>query len=169
MHNVNSASEFYLSWQGAALAQPCYVGKPTGTVPNVRILGVSKHLYLGDIYLSLQREGHDVRVALQDPSGLRAFAGLIEPAADWRTELDWVGRDGIVMFEGVGQGAVQDSLRADGYQVVGGSALGDRLERDRGFGQAGMRDAGLPIARSRAFADPASAAGRRKLSGLLFR
>jgi phosphoribosylamine---glycine ligase len=123
----------------------------------VRILGLSKSLYLGDIYLSLQREGHEVRVALQEPSGLRAFGGLIEPVAGWRAELDWVGRDGIIMVEGVGQGALQDRLRADGYRVVGGSALGDRLERDREFGQAVMRDAGLPIAESHAFPDPASA------------
>ena len=123
----------------------------------VRILGVGKRIYLGDIYLSLRREGHEVRVAAQDPPDQRAFGGLIEPVEDWRAELDWVGRDGILMFEGVGQGAVQDALRADGFRVVGGSAFGDRLERDRGFGQAVMREAGLPIADSAAFAGPAQA------------
>ncbi len=123
----------------------------------MRILGVGKRVYLGDIYLSLRREGHEVRVAAQDPPHERAFGGLIEPVDDWRRELDWVGRDGIVMFEGVGQGAAQDALRAEGFRVVGGSAFGDRLEKDREFGQAIMREAGLPIADSVAFDGPAPA------------
>ncbi len=123
----------------------------------MRILGVGIRVYLGDLYLSLRREGHEVRVFAGDPPEQRAFGGLIEPVADWRAELDWVGRDGIVMFEGVGQGAVQDALRAEGYRVVGGSAFGDRLEKDRAFGQAILREAGMPIADSAAFDDPASA------------
>ncbi len=123
----------------------------------MRILGVGKRVYLGDIYLSLRREGHEVRVAAQDPPDQHAFGGLIEPVEDWRAELDWVGRDGIAMFEGVGQGATQDALRAEGFRVVGGSAFGDRLEKDREFGQAIMREAGLPIADSVAFDGPAPA------------
>ena len=123
----------------------------------MRILGVGKRVYLGDIYLSLRREGHEVRVAAQDPPNQRAFGGLIEPVEDWRPELDWVGRDGLVMFEGVGQGVTQDALRAEGFRVVGGSAFGDRLEKDREFGQAIMREAGLPIADSVAFDGPAPA------------
>ena len=123
----------------------------------MRILGVGIRVYLGDIYLSLRREGHDVRVFAHDPPEQRAFGGLIEPVEDWRAELDWVGRDGIVMFEGVGLGATQDTLRAEGFRVVGGSAFGDRLEKDREFGQAIMRKAGLPIAASTAFEGPAAA------------
>jgi phosphoribosylamine--glycine ligase len=123
----------------------------------VRILGVGTRVYLGDIYLSLRREGHEVRVFAHDPPEQRAFGGLIEPVEDWRAELGWVGRDGIVMVEGVGQGAIQDALRAEGYRVVGGSAFGDRLEKDRAFGQAILREAGLPIADSVAFDDRAPA------------
>ena len=117
----------------------------------MRILGIGIRVYLGDIYLALQREGHEVRVFAHDPPELRAFGGLIEPVEDWRAELDWVGRDGIIMFEGVGLGATQDALRAEGYRVVGGSAFGDRLEKDRGFGQSVMHEAGLPIAESMTF------------------
>ncbi len=118
---------------------------------SLRILAVSPRLYLGDMYLSLMREGHQVRVAAGDPPEQRAFAGLIDPVEDWRSSLPWVGRDGLIVFEGVASGAVQDQLRADGYRVVGGSALGDRLETDRAFGQAVLAEAGLPVAQSRAF------------------
>ena len=123
----------------------------------MRILAIGKRVYLGDIYLSLVREGHEVRVFASDPPGRRAFGGIIEPVADWRAELPWVGKAGIVLFEGLGQGEWQDSLRADGYRVVGGSALGDRLETDRGYGQSVLAGAGLPTAWSRAFATPAAA------------
>jgi phosphoribosylamine--glycine ligase len=123
----------------------------------VRILGLSQRLYLGDIHLALKREGHDVRVFASDPPALRAFGGLLDTIDDWQAGLDWVGRDGVVLVEGVRQGAAQDALRARGHRVVGGSAYGDRLENDRDFGQATLRDAGLPIAQSRAFDTPADA------------
>ncbi|MFT8246687.1 hypothetical protein [Roseomonas sp. BN140053] len=123
----------------------------------MRVLGIGPRLYLGDIYLTLQREGHEVRVFAEDPPERRAFGGLLESVADWRAELDWVGRDGVIMFERVGRGALQDELRAQGYRVVGGSAFGDRLEAEREFGQAVLRDLGLNIAESRSFAHPAAA------------
>ena len=123
----------------------------------MRVLAVGARVYLGDLYLSLMREGHEVRVFAADPASQRAFGGLIDPVADWRAELSWVGRDGLLLFEGVGQGAVQDALRADGYRVVGGSAFGDRLEADRALGQSVLAEAGLPVAWSQAFAGPAEA------------
>ena len=122
----------------------------------MRILGVGTRAYLGDIYLNLMREGHDVRVYAADPA--RSFRGLIDTVEDWRTELGWVGRDGVIMFETVGQGALQDELRADGYRVVGGSAFGDRLEQDRAYGQSLLERAGLKVAGIRPFASPEHAA-----------
>ncbi len=123
----------------------------------MRVLAVGQRVYLGDLYLALGREGHEVRVFAADPPAARAFGGIIEPVADWRAELPWVGRDGVVLFEGVGRGAVQDALRAEGYRCVGGSGFGDRLETDRALGQSVLADAGLPVAWSRAFECPAAA------------
>lgn len=124
----------------------------------MRVLGVGDCIELGDLYLELMSKGHEVRVFAGDERHKGTFAGIIEPAADWRPELAWVGRDGIIVFETVGQGDVQDELRAEGYQVIGGSAFGDRLENDREFGQTLLREAGLATADSRAFDDPRGAA-----------
>jgi len=124
----------------------------------LRVLGIGSRIDLGDLYLALMREGHEVRVHAGDPSYAGCFAGLLDPVANWRAELGWVGRDGLVLFEKVGRGAEQDTLRAEGYQVIGGSALGDRLEYDRAFGQAMLQDAGLQIATSYPFASPEDAA-----------
>jgi phosphoribosylamine--glycine ligase len=123
----------------------------------LRVLGFGPRVYLGDIYLSLRREGHEVRVFAEDAPERRAFGGIIDPVADWRAELDWVGRDGVILFERVGHGALQDRLRTQGYRVVGGSEYGDRLENDRAFGQAVLRGMGLPIAASTAFDGPGQA------------
>jgi phosphoribosylamine--glycine ligase len=123
----------------------------------MRVLAIGPRVYLGDIYLSLLREGHEVRVHPEDPPEQRAFGGLIKPVPDWRAELPWVGRDGVVLFERADRGAVQDALRAEGYCVIGGSAFGDRLENDRAYGQSVLRDLGLPVSQSRGFADPQAA------------
>lgn len=53
----------------------------------MRVLAIGPRVYLGDIYLSLLREGHEVRVHAEDPPAERAFDGLIETVPDWRAQL----------------------------------------------------------------------------------
>lgn len=123
----------------------------------MRVLGIGSRLYLGDIYLALEREGHECRVFASDPLEQRAFGGILQPVDEWRAELGWVGKEGIILFEQVGQGMIQDALRADGYRVIGGSAFGDKLELDRAFGQSVLASAGLKIAASTGFPDATAA------------
>jgi phosphoribosylamine--glycine ligase len=114
----------------------------------MRFLGVTETCDLGSLYMRLVAEGHEVRVFIEDEGARGTMAGLVPRTDEWRLELDWVGRDGIIVFEAVseGYGALQDELRRDGYQVIGGSAFGDRLENDRAYAQQLLAGLGLQIA-----------------------
>jgi phosphoribosylamine--glycine ligase len=122
----------------------------------MRFLGVGKGNDCGDIYLRLQRDGHEVRVFVEEPEARDIMEGMLTFTVDWRAELEWIrsaGEDGIIIFEGVGWGETQDSLRRDGFHVVGGSAFGDRLEQDRQFGQEWMHRLGMRTAAAHEFSD----------------
>jgi len=110
----------------------------------MRILGVGEHAALGDMYVRLAQSGHDVRVYASDDVGKvgdargRVMGGMLRFTDDWRAELPWLreaGDEGAVVFERAVDGAVHSELRAEGYHVIGGSAVGARLEGDRPFGQ----------------------------------
>ncbi|MEA3039433.1 MAG: phosphoribosylamine---glycine ligase [Sphingomonadales bacterium] len=124
----------------------------------MRFLGVTETCDLGSLYRRLIAEGHEVRVSIEEEGARGTMAGLVPRVEDWRGELGWVGRDGIVLLEAVseGYGALQDSLRRDGYQVIGGSAFGDRLENDRAFAQELLAGLGLKTAAVHRFEDAAS-------------
>jgi phosphoribosylamine--glycine ligase len=127
---------------------------------TVRILGVGDYNELGFLYLRLASEGHEVRVHVAEEGSHDVLAGMIQRSARWEDDLPWVrdaGPDGLILFEDASRGELQDQLRRDGHRVLGGSAIGDRLEQDRAFGQAKLRDAGLPTLPTRPFDDFARA------------
>ncbi len=128
----------------------------------MRFLGVTETCDLAAMYLRLIAEGHEVKVAITDPDARGTLAGMVEHVADWRAELGWVraaGGEGVILFESVseGFGATQDALRRDGYQVIGGSARGDRLEHDRAYAQELLAELGFPAGHVWEFADASAA------------
>ena len=129
----------------------------------MRFLGVGDAADLASLYLRLVEEGHEVKVFVGHPLCEDTLAGLVERVRDWRAELDWVREaedDGCILFENAsaGLGEIQDGLRRDGFNVIGGSAYGERLELDRAFAQQELADVGLQTARSFQFSDAAEAA-----------
>jgi phosphoribosylamine---glycine ligase len=77
----------------------------------MRVLGVGHHVALADMYLRLLARGCELRVFAED--GEDILPGDIPRSVDWRAELTWVGRDGIVVFEDVGLSSEQAALSAE--------------------------------------------------------
>ncbi len=127
----------------------------------MRFLGIGDSNDLLGLYLQLDRQGHEVRVHVRDPEAADVGRGLVTRVEDWRAELQWIraaGRDGVLLFETASDGALQDSLRGEGYQVIGGSAAGDRLESERALGQQLLAMLGLRTAETHVFVDFEAAA-----------
>ncbi len=120
----------------------------------MRFLGIGDYNDLGAMYYRLAQRGHEVRVSVANPAYRDVYAGMLDFAADLQAELGWLreaGKDGIALFESATQGETQDALRRDGFQVIGGSAFGDRLEADRAFGQQVLQGFGLRLAATYGF------------------
>ncbi|HEY8124019.1 MAG TPA: phosphoribosylglycinamide synthetase C domain-containing protein [Methylocystis sp.] len=120
----------------------------------MRILGIGDYCDLAALYLRLSAEGHDVKVFIDAPLCRNILNGMVAKTDDWRAELEWVkaaGGEGIILFENVSCGDLQDALRRDGFNVVGGSAFGDRLEIDRAYAQSLLAELGLSTAATRHF------------------
>lgn len=117
----------------------------------MNILMVSRDLSGGDLCVRLQREGHSVRVFVYEKSQRNKLRGIVRKTKDWRKELKWAGKDGLILFDSTGFGKIQDELRKEGYSVVGGSEKGDHCEDDRAYGQKVLWASGVKVASSRDF------------------
>ena len=120
----------------------------------MRFLGIGKDNDLGSLYLRLMQAGHEVKVFIENEDSAETLGGMVDRVADWSAELAWLraaGRDGAILFEATGYGPVAEQLRHDGFQIIGSSIFGDRLEEDRAFGQQIMRATGMSVAESHAF------------------
>jgi phosphoribosylamine---glycine ligase len=124
----------------------------------MRFLGVGDCADLAALYLRLAEEGHEVKVFIGHGLCQDTLAGLINRVPDWEAELDWVraaGSEGCILFEnvGAGRGELQDRLRDDGFNVIGSSAYGARLENDRAYAQRILAELGLSTAAVCEFSD----------------
>lgn len=113
----------------------------------MRILFVSKDASGASLCHRLQNEGNDVKFCLHGKSKTyrEVLDGMVAKIDDLEKGLKWVGKDGLVVFDYLGFGKMQDDLRKKGYSVVGGCEFGDKLEDDRQYGQKIFSAAGLKI------------------------
>ena len=109
----------------------------------MRVLFVSGELIAGSLAHKLKREGCDIKLFIEDKSRKECFDGILKKTDDWKKELDWVGKDGLIVFDDVGYGKEQAELRKQGYAVFGGTEESDKLEQDRAFGQKILRECGI--------------------------
>lgn len=97
----------------------------------MNILFISKDLAGGDLAYRLKKEGNAVRLFIEDKNQRQNLSGIIEKTEDWKKELDWVGKKGLIIFDSIGYGKIQDELRAKGFLVVGGNEKADHIENNR--------------------------------------
>ena len=101
----------------------------------MNILFISNDLIAGNLAYLMKKEGHHVKLFIQEKKRRGNFDYLVEKVTNWKKELRWVGKDGLIVFDDSGYGKIQDSLRKKGYTVFGGCELGDKLEANREYGQ----------------------------------
>lgn len=123
----------------------------------MRVLFISRELGASELALVLQQEGCDIKLFVEDQAVVNGLDGIVPKTTDWEAELDWVGKDGLIIFDDTGYGKRQSELRAAGYQVVGGSEEADRIELDRLVGKQIFDAAGMQSLQTYSFEDPAEA------------
>ena len=99
----------------------------------MKILFISGELIGSSVCQKLLKEGNEVKLYIDKQDWKQCLDGIVPKVEDWRKELDWVGKDGLIVFDDVIFGKEQDDLRNLGYQVFGSSKESDRLELDRGY------------------------------------
>jgi phosphoribosylamine-glycine ligase len=74
---------------------------------------------------------------------------------DKRGDIDDLVRDStdedVFLFDVSGNGLIADALRERGFAVLGGSGLMDRLERDREYGYAVMKECKIDVPQTESF------------------
>jgi phosphoribosylamine--glycine ligase len=95
----------------------------------------SSNIIAGNLARVIQSEGHNVKLFIDDDHRKLNFENMVTKTPDWKAELNWVGKKGLIIFDDIGYGKIQDDLRRQGFSVFGGCELGDKLETDRQFAQ----------------------------------
>jgi len=98
----------------------------------MKILVVSHDGLASDLVKILQEEGHEVLFNISTFTCLDIMDGLVEKVhyfADYINSVD------LIIFDDVGFGKFQTTLRKNNYNVVGSSEWGDKIEEDRDFGE----------------------------------
>jgi len=108
-----------------------------------RFLFVSYDGLIADAAWQTVKEGHDVRLSIDNVEEREIAEGFVPRSVDWRADVDWA--DVVVFDDVLGHGKLADELRKSGKLVVGGTSYTDKLEDDRAFGQDELRAAGVSI------------------------
>lgn len=111
----------------------------------MKILFITKDLLAANVAKIMHDEGHDVKLYIESKKQKNNFDFLIPKIKNWKNELSWVGKDGLIVFDDIGYGKTQDLLRKKGYTVYGGNFLSDRLEMEREEAQEIFKKYGMSV------------------------
>ncbi len=128
----------------------------------MKILFISKNLIGGDLARRLETDGNEMRLFIEDENSRHHLDGIVTKTKDWKKDLDWVKDGGLIIFDDIGYGEIQNDLRKQGFVVFGGSAQVEMLELDREYGQDIFRQLGLKTSPLCNFSSPKEALGFAK-------
>ena len=109
-----------------------------------KFLFVSYDGLIGDIAWQVTKEGHAAKYYIEHAEEREITAGFVPQTDDWRADARLGGRRRLRRRAGARRRWPRNCARA-GKLVVGGTPYTDRLEDDRGFGQAELKAAGVNI------------------------
>jgi phosphoribosylamine--glycine ligase len=101
----------------------------------MKILFISNDLIAGDLARLMVKEGHEVKLFIAEKDRRENLDNIVVHTKNWKKELKWVGKEGLIVFDDIGYGEDQDILRKKGYRVFGGSKKCDMLESEREYSQ----------------------------------
>ena len=111
----------------------------------MRILFISKNGLGVNIAKLMHESGHEIKLYIKQKKSKQIFDFIVPKINNWRKELSWVKKDGLIVFDDCGLGKTQDTLRKKGYKVFGGSEIIDKLEYDREYSQEILNQSGMNV------------------------
>jgi len=106
-------------------------------------LFISYSALISDTCWQIRKEGHNVKLFIQEETEKNIADGFVDKVENWETEVAWA--DVVVFDDVLGQGTIAKKLREEGKKVIGGTPYTDLLEDDRSFGQGELKDSGVNI------------------------
>ncbi len=124
----------------------------------MNILFISKNGLGANIAYLLKKEGHSVKLFIKSKYSTGIFDNIVEKTRNWKKELAWVKKDGLIVFDDSGFGKIQDNLRKEGYLVFGGSAEADKIEYNRQYTEKIFRENNIEFFPTKTFKNVVEAA-----------
>lgn len=91
----------------------------------------------------MQKEGANVQMYIKDTFSRRIMSGIIPHVETIEEGLK--NKPDVVIFDLNGDGGKADEIRKQGFRVVGGSSLADKLEMDRAYGVKVAKQFGIKV------------------------
>lgn len=121
-------------------------------MPNTRFNIVSEQGDGAGFAIRLVDEGYETRLWIRDPDGASIADNMVPKVGDVEDLIHDAEPDrDVFLFDVSGNGVHADYLRDQGFPVLGGSMLADRLERDRRFGYHVMASSDIQTPETKSF------------------